>query len=71
MVEHPQRLDAADITAREMFGATHYFPQITPTPLQDYYGATNPQYVITARTMQWVFREPCVRWRRCRAMDGR
>ena len=42
-----------------------------PTPLQDYYGATNPQYVITARTMQWVFREPCVRWRRCRAMDGR
>ena len=71
MVEHPQRLDAADITAREMFGATHYFPQITPTPLQDYYGATNPQYVITQRTMQWVFREPCVRWRRCRAMDGR
>ena len=33
MVEHPQRLDAADITAREMFGATHCFPQITPLHL--------------------------------------
>ena len=41
-----------------MFGATHYFPQITPTPLQDYYGATNPQYVITARTMQWFSESP-------------
>ena len=33
MVEHPNKMDAADITAREMFGATHYFPQITPLHL--------------------------------------
>ena len=36
---------------------------------QDYDGTTNPQYVITGRTMRWVFGKPCVRWRRCRAMD--
>lgn len=42
-----------------------------PPPRQDYYGATNPQYVITQRKMRWVFRKPCVRWRRCRAMVGR
>ena len=42
-----------------------------PPPTARLLWATNPQYVITTRTMQWVFREPCVRWRRCRAMDGR
>ena len=56
---------------REQFNDASRWKPTTPTPLQDYYGATNPQYVITQRTMQWVFREPCVRWRRCRAMDGR
>ena len=73
MVEHPPEIGCSrHYSEGNVWGNTllpaNYPP---PTPLQDYYGATNPQYVITARTMQWVFREPCVRWRRCRAMDGR
>ena len=103
MVEHPNKMDAADITTRKEIqsennktsgrqgeykrqslleghldtalqgssSTTRVDGNRLPHPQQDYYGATNPQYVITARTIQWVFREPCVRWRRCRAMDGR
>ena len=38
---------------------------------QSYYGATDPQYVITRRTLQVLFGQPCRRWRSDRAVVGR
>ena len=51
MVEYPNQMDAAGITTRKEIRSENYLH-----PQQDYYGATNPQYVITHRTMRWVFR---------------
>ena len=85
MVEHPQTRQRA-IAVRE-----ETTTERLPSP-SEYYGTTNPQYVITGRTMRQirlpdgcspiavrrscgatdrVFKKPCIRWRRCRAMVGR
>ena len=55
-------------TREEFNDASRWIPNI---PTISYYGTTNPQHVITKRTIQWVFGQPYVRWRRCRAMVGR
>ena len=60
MVEHPCKMDGANITPRTEIpheGSIHTkrTSGFIPPPQSDYYGATNPQYVITQRTIQWVF----------------
>lgn len=61
MVEHSDGMDGANITPRtEIPHKSSIHTKRTsglriPPPQSGYYGATNPQYVITKRTIQWVF----------------